>query len=99
MPPARRAGAPGRGGPPRLLAPFKMLVTNYSIPQYGTVDPTPFVFVAYLTMFGLMFGDVGHGLVLSLLGILGLATYKGASGNIRNLLKLAIWCGGSAMVG
>ena len=95
---AQKAKVPVQLGGPRLLAPFKMLVTNYSIPQYGTVDPTPFVFVAYLAMFGLMFGDVGHGLVLSLMGILGLATYKGASQNIRNLLKLAIWCGGAAMV-
>jgi len=36
--------------------------------------------------------------VLALLGILGQAAYRGASQNIRNLLKLAVWCGGAAMV-
>jgi V/A-type H+-transporting ATPase subunit I len=95
---AGQAAVPVQLTGPRLLAPFRMLVTNYSIPQYGTVDPTPFVFVAYLIMFGLMFGDVGHGLVLALVGLGGLATYKGSSQNVRNLLKLGIWCGGSAMV-
>jgi V/A-type H+-transporting ATPase subunit I len=95
---AQKAKVPVQLTGPRLLAPFKMLVTNYSIPQYGTVDPTPFVFVAYLAMFGLMFGDVGHGLTLALVGILGMARYKGSSSNIRNIMKLAVWCGGSAMV-
>jgi V/A-type H+-transporting ATPase subunit I len=95
---AQKAAVPVQLTGPRLLAPFKMLVTNYSIPQYGTVDPTAFVFVAYLAMFGLMFGDVGHGLVLALLGLLGMFSYKGASQNIRNLMKLAVWCGGSAVV-
>ena len=56
---AQKAKVPVQLTGPRLLAPFKMLVTNYSIPQYGTVDPTPFVFVAYLAMFGLMFGGRG----------------------------------------
>ena len=98
LPNAQKAKVPVQLTGPRLLAPFKMLVTNYSIPQYGTVDPTPFVFVAYLAMFGLMFGDVGHGLTLALVGILGMARYKGSSSNIRNIMKLAVWCGGSAMV-
>ena len=94
----QKAKVPVQLAGPRLLAPFKMLVTNYSIPQYGTVDPTPFVFVAYLVMFGLMFADVGHGLVLALAGIAVMATYKGTSQNIRNLMKLVVWCGGSAVV-
>jgi len=95
---AEKAAVPVQLTGPRLLAPFRMLVTNYSMPQYGTVDPTPFVFVSYLAMFGLMFADVGHGLVLALAGIGGLASYRGSSQNVRNLLKLAIWCGGSAVV-
>ncbi len=98
LPNAQKARIPVQLTGPQLLAPFKMLVTNYSIPQYGTVDPTPFVFVAYLAMFGLMFGDVGQGLVLAAIGVLGLYAYKGESQNIRNLLKLGIWCGGSAML-
>jgi V/A-type H+-transporting ATPase subunit I len=83
---------------PKILAPFQMLVKNYSIPQYGTLNPTPFVFVAYLAMFGLMFGDVGQGVVLALAGVLGLMAYKGSSENVRNLMRLIIWCGGAAVV-
>lgn len=92
----------------RFLKPFEGLVTNYGIPAYGTVDPTPFVAPAYLIMFGLMFGDVGQGLVLVLVGLWGLrrnrtlaATGKragGLMGSVLALSRLIIWCGASAMV-
>ena len=99
---------------PRFLSPFQMLVTNYSIPEYGSIDPTPLVAVAYLIMFGLMFGDAGHGLVLILLGTLGSILYRRtrsgaaqrrtagpgapAGSGVRNLLRLITYCGGAAVV-
>jgi V/A-type H+-transporting ATPase subunit I len=49
----------------RLLAPFDMLVKQYGIPQYGEIDPTPLFAVTFLLMFGMMFGDVGHGSVIA----------------------------------
>ncbi len=58
---------------PGILKPFEGLVRNYAVPAYGSVDPTPFVALAYLMMFGLMFGDAGHGLVVALLGLGGIA--------------------------
>jgi len=51
-----------------LLRPFTMLVTAYGIPAYGELVPTLFLALTYLVMFGLMFGDWGHGLVLIGLG-------------------------------
>jgi V/A-type H+-transporting ATPase subunit I len=94
----QEAAVPVRFSNPRFLSPFQMLVQNYAVPEYGTVEPTPFVAVAYLIMFGLMFGDVGHGLVLAILAVLGLVAYKGQSDNIRNLFRLGIWCGGAAVL-
>ncbi len=82
---------------PKFLAPFQMLVKNYAIPEYGTIDPTPFVAVAYLIMFGLMFGDAGHGLVLFCIGLLGMIFFKNISRNTYNLLKLISYCGVSAI--
>jgi len=54
---------PKRG---RLLAPFATLVKQYGIPQYGEIDPTPLFAATFLLMFGMMFGDVGHGAVIAL---------------------------------
>jgi V/A-type H+-transporting ATPase subunit I len=82
---------------PRVLQPFQALVENYATPEYGTVNPAPFVAGAYLIMFGLMFGDVGHGAVLFLAGIIGtILTRK--KGKNSTLFELIIWCGGSAIV-
>lgn len=53
-----------------VFRPFEMFVKMYGLPEYGTFDPTPYVAVTYMLLFGIMFGDVGQGLVISLLGIL-----------------------------
>jgi V/A-type H+-transporting ATPase subunit I len=54
----------------RFVGGFQRVVFSYGAPLYGTIDPTPFVAVSFTVLFGLMFGDVGQGLVLLLLGIL-----------------------------
>jgi V/A-type H+/Na+-transporting ATPase subunit I len=54
---------------PRWLRPFAMLVTAYGLPQYHELEPTVFVALSYLLMFGMMFGDAGHGAVLALGGL------------------------------
>jgi V/A-type H+-transporting ATPase subunit I len=53
---------------PYLLRPFERLTKAYGTPTYGEVEPTAFLAVSFLLMFGLMFGDVGQGAVLFLLG-------------------------------
>jgi V/A-type H+-transporting ATPase subunit I len=49
---------------------FERVVFSYGAPLYGTIDPTPFVAFFFTVLFGIMFGDLGQGLVLFLLGIL-----------------------------
>ena len=82
----------------KALAPFKMLVENYATPEYGTIDPTLFVAVAYMIMFGLMFGDAGQGAVIVLIGIFGRLFMKKASDGVRKLLQLFIYCGSASIV-
>nr|MDJ0740283.1 V-type ATPase 116kDa subunit family protein [Gammaproteobacteria bacterium] len=53
-----------------LLRPFAMLVQQYGVPRFGEFDPTVLFAVTYVVMFGMMFGDVGHGAVIVLLGYL-----------------------------
>lgn len=52
-----------------LFKPFEFLVKMYGLPSYYEIDPTPFFAITYTVLFGLMFGDVGQGLVLLLSGI------------------------------
>ncbi len=85
---------------PKIFAPFQMLVSNFGIPQYGTIDPTPFVMPIYLAMFGLMFADIGQGFVLSLLGILGVRFLKNneQKKGLYDLSWLIVWCGASSIL-
>ena len=53
-----------------FVRPFEMFVKMYGLPAYNTFDPTPYVAVTYMILFGLMFGDVGQGFVVLLLGLL-----------------------------
>ncbi len=87
---------------PKFLEPFQKIVNNYSTPEYGMVNPTIFVMVAYLVMFGLMFADVGQGFVLLLVGLLTQMSYKKnplkPDGMLsRNIGKLLPYLGVSSM--
>jgi V/A-type H+-transporting ATPase subunit I len=57
--------------PPTLLlsgrtSSFRPLVETYATVPYQDIDPTPFAAAAYVVMFGMMFGDLGDGLLLVL---------------------------------
>ena len=53
---------------PVWIRPFEHVLRGYGMPRYGEVDPTPVVALAFLAMFGFMFGDVGQGAVLFAIG-------------------------------
>ncbi len=55
---------------PYLIRPFETIVFNYGTQDYKEIDVTPFVAISFLLMFGMMFGDVGHGAILFGLGYL-----------------------------
>jgi V/A-type H+-transporting ATPase subunit I len=55
---------------PFLIRPFERLTRAYGTPGYGEVEPTAFLAMGFLMMFGLMFGDLGQGAVLVGLGYL-----------------------------
>jgi len=54
---------------PRFLKPFERLISTYGFPSYNEIEPTLFVAISFLLMFGLMFGDVGQGAVIALIGL------------------------------
>ena len=49
---------------PKLFKPFEMFVQMYGLPSHNEFDPTVFVGLTYSFIFGVMFGDVGQGLLL-----------------------------------
>lgn len=53
----------------RFFQPFELLVNMYGVPSPNEIDPTIFFGVAYMFLFGAMFGDLGQGFVILLAGI------------------------------
>ncbi len=69
-----KAGEDIRHAPPvklkngKLFRPFEFFVDMYGVPRYNEIDPTAFVAITYTLLFGVMFGDVGQGLLVALIG-------------------------------
>lgn len=53
-----------------FFKPFEWMVNMYGTPAYNEIDPTPFVSLSYMFLFGMMFGDLGQGLILVIAGML-----------------------------
>jgi V/A-type H+-transporting ATPase subunit I len=52
-----------------LLSPFRRLVHGYGVAAYTEFEPTILFTISFLLMFGIMFGDLGQGLILVAAGL------------------------------
>jgi V/A-type H+-transporting ATPase subunit I len=52
-----------------VIRQFEFFTRLYGLPEYGEIDPTPILAITYTLLFGLMFGDIGHGTTLALIGV------------------------------
>ena len=68
-PPRRDERVPSLVRHPSWLQPFATLVKSFGTPRYGEFDPTWLFALTYVAMFGMMFGDIGHGLVITFLAV------------------------------
>ena len=75
-----------------------MLISNFGMPRYNELDPTIFVGITFVLMFGFMFGDIGQGLVLLLVGLFMKFSKKKFDETIRDAGVLLSFCGLSAIV-
>ena len=80
---------------PRWLRPFEMLVSAYGLPDYRELEPTLFVALSYVLMFGMMFGDAGHGPLLATGGLIAMLT--GRTAKMRDVGLLLLFGGLSSL--
>ena len=80
-----------------MFGAFQMLVTTYARPRYEEIDPTILMTITFPLLFGAMFGDVGHGLLLLLLGWLLSSKRINALKGMASLGSIIVACGALAV--
>jgi len=80
----------------KWLKPFQMLVGTYGHPSYGELDPTLIMAFTFPLLYGAMFGDLGQGLVMVVLGLL--MHNKIFMKGMHSLGLLIAYCGASATI-
>ncbi len=98
LPSPRGARPPTLLAPARAAEPFHPLLTTYGTPPYEDVDPTPFVAFTYSLMFGMMFGDVGDGLLIVLAALALRRTRHPRLQSLRKAWPMIAAPGAAAMV-
>lgn len=81
----------------RFASAFEPIVGLYSLPAYGTFDPTFVMSFFYVIIFGLMFADIGYGLLL-LIGCLGALRFMKPEGSLKKFFFMFAVCGVSMIV-
>ncbi len=78
-----------------LIAPYNAITMMYGAPGRNDIDPNPFVALFYFFFFGSMFGDLGYGLLLSVITAC-ILLVKRPQGGTRQLIALFCMGGISA---
>jgi len=84
---------------PKLADPYRRIVASYGVPSYFEIDPTLIMTVLFPAIFGLMFADVGDGIILAASALLMLKLrnrIKQSEGMLQTILngaELYLLCG------
>ena len=76
---------------------FEWVIGMYSYPKYGTYDPTVVMSIFYFLIFGMMFADVGYGLLL-VLGCFGGIKLLNPKPGMRQMMTMFGYCGIACML-
>ncbi len=75
-----------------LFTTFEWVIAMYSYPKYGTFDPTLIMSIFYFLIFGMMFADVGYGLLLVIACFGGVKLLNPRPG-LRRMMLMFGYCG------
>ena len=75
-----------------LTEPLNMVTEMYSLPDYRNVDPNPLIAPFFCIFFGMMFNDLGYGLVFIILSLIVQKKFR-LTGGTKNMIRLVLECG------
>ncbi len=78
--------------------PMEFITGLYSLPSAREVDPTSIFTMFYIIFFGMMFADVGYGVILFVATLFAIKHYKLYEGGVYQLMKVLNYCGVSSAV-
>jgi V/A-type H+-transporting ATPase subunit I len=76
---------------PDVAKPFEVLVQAVNRPKYSEFDPTVFIFLTFPAFFGFMIGDVGYGLLYTLIGYYLYSSFDSPA--FKSMGGITIWAG------
>ena len=81
----------------KFVRTFEVITESQGIPKHGEADPTPMIALMWPIFYGLMFADLGHGLLLMGMGLL--FKFKGQGSLSRWGMLIAISGASAAIAG
>lgn len=76
----------------RFTYPLNMVTEMYSLPTYDGIDPNPLISLFFPLFFGIMYADLGYGIILIVLGVLALKRGH-FRGMLDQMMRLMVMCG------
>lgn len=81
----------------KITNALNMVTNMYSLPAYGSVDPNPLMAPFFILFFGLMFADIGYGVLMVVAAIVAMKKIKPLGGT-QVFCQLLLYCGISTIV-
>src|SRR5665648_33800 len=75
---------------PKITQPLQEIMNLYSRPRYSEIDPTSILFITFPLFYGMILGDLGYALILSLIFFGLKAAIK--SDAIKPILNVLLYC-------
>ncbi|NQU38659.1 MAG: hypothetical protein HQ523_01770 [Lentisphaerae bacterium] len=81
----------------KAFRPFEKLLNLFSVPLYGSFDPTVLMAVVFPLFFGLILGDIGYGLILLALTLWARRRWRHLP-MMGDIAAIAIWCSAASVL-
>lgn len=80
-----------------FFRPVEAITEMYSLPAYGSFDPTSIYALFYICFFGMMFSDACYGIIMTIACYVVLKKFN-LEGTTHNMIKLFFYCGISTFI-